>query len=347
MSGPASRHTTIRDDAPAALRAMLATDPTLLASIELDEDLYEGVTGFSLAPDGAEAFLFITGGEGQYTETTAQHLDIATGDASWGSGIEVPLSARSAAYSPDGRWMALPQAQGGLLLWDRTLDDDPDELLLGHECQALTFHPDGRRLVVATEDVSLIVWDLAQARAERVIPVRRSQILDVAFDPAGTLLFGATQEGLCVWSVDDGELHFEDREPAMIYTLALTRDGSRVASGTGDGRVVVWELPALRRAATLQGHTNEVPAVAFSPDGTLLASGGYDGRIKIRSVESGREVASIEVGRVLLAIDLDEDDDEEHADDDGEIISPTVRALVWDEHGLLAVTGDGGILRWT
>jgi WD40 repeat protein len=44
----------------------------------------------------------------------------------------------------------------------------------------------------------------------------------------------------------------------------------------------------------LEGHSNLVFSVAFSPDGKYLASGSGDNTVKLWSVESQREVTTLQ-----------------------------------------------------
>src|SRR5262249_17849329 len=64
-----------------------------------------------------------------------------------------------------------------------------------------------------------------------------------------------------------------------VFALALTADGSTLASGGVDSTVRIWEVASGRTTATLRGHSGPVAAVAFSPDGKTLASGSQDSRV--------------------------------------------------------------------
>ena len=62
----------------------------------------------------------------------------------------------------------------------------------------------------------------------------------------------------------------------FVWSVAFSPDGTRLASGSGDETVRLWDVETGEEIATLRGHEHFVYSVAFSPDGTRLASGGPD-----------------------------------------------------------------------
>jgi WD40 repeat protein len=66
-------------------------------------------------------------------------------------------------------------------------------------------------------------------------------------------------------------------------SVAFSPDGTRLAWGSTDSAVKVWE-EASGEIYKLRGHTSSVHGVAFSPDGRLLASASQDGTVKIWQV---------------------------------------------------------------
>uniref|UniRef100_A0ACD5GTA2 WD40 repeat domain-containing protein n=1 Tax=Desertifilum tharense IPPAS B-1220 TaxID=1781255 RepID=A0ACD5GTA2_9CYAN len=59
-----------------------------------------------------------------------------------------------------------------------------------------------------------------------------------------------------------------------VRSLSFSPDGTRLASGSWDQTVKLWDISTGEEIATLKGHADAVVSVNFSPDGQILASGG-------------------------------------------------------------------------
>lgn len=66
-----------------------------------------------------------------------------------------------------------------------------------------------------------------------------------------------------------------------VLDVALSPDDRTVAVSTLAGHIALHDLETGALRALLQGHTAQVPSVAFHPDGTLLASGSWDGHVRL------------------------------------------------------------------
>jgi WD40 repeat protein len=70
-----------------------------------------------------------------------------------------------------------------------------------------------------------------------------------------------------------------------LAELAISADGSLVASGGDDNSVELWSTATGELLAQLPGHTAPVQTVAFSPDGATLASGSSDATVRLWALQ--------------------------------------------------------------
>jgi WD40 repeat protein len=76
----------------------------------------------------------------------------------------------------------------------------------------------------------------------------------------------------------------------LVLSVSWSPDGTRLASGSDDNTVKLWDASSGGLARTLAGHDNSVLSVAWSPDGTRLASGSADRTVKLWDAGSGKEL---------------------------------------------------------
>ncbi|QDV39368.1 WD40 repeat domain-containing protein [Tautonia plasticadhaerens] len=81
----------------------------------------------------------------------------------------------------------------------------------------------------------------------------------------------------------------------ILYALALSPDGRRVAVARDDKTVQVVDLATGRTFLTLRGSTGNVFGVKFSPDGTLLATTSAPREVKVWDAASGQERFSLNI----------------------------------------------------
>ena len=61
-------------------------------------------------------------------------------------------------------------------------------------------------------------------------------------------------------------------------------------------QIRIWDVQSHAEVRTLRGHSNSIPALAFSPDGKTLASGSMDQTVKLWDAATGKEIETIVPG---------------------------------------------------
>jgi eukaryotic-like serine/threonine-protein kinase len=209
------------------------------------------------------------------------------------------------ALSPDGQVFATrskADAPGRpskeLTTWDavtgKLLRTGPEKREAWTCDGALTFSPDGKKLLWGDHDTAVNLWDLETGEV-RTFKGHKAYYSGVEFDPRGRWIASASHDGTVkLWDVESRqEVH---TLPNLGFTsdVDFSPDGRYLAAGTASG-ARMWDLtsPKHPREIELRGQRNaKTASVSFSRDGRYLAAGSSS-TVRLWEVESGEARATL------------------------------------------------------
>jgi|GEM_PF-2005116 len=214
-------------------------------------------------------------------------------------------AVRGVTVSPDGRWLGAGTDDGRVHLWalPEGLDGSPAPAtrLLGKpgaKLLALAFDATGERLATGDMDGRLRLWDLTAERPEPVtLETTGGRVLDLGFAPRGGRLAATTLHGLRLWELSGSDaprpLLADQGHGERVLAVAASPDGRLIASGDGDGGLLLWDAASGQELKRLPAGEAAIEALAFAGDGKRLASGDGDGTVRVWNLSAGAEAASL------------------------------------------------------
>jgi RNA polymerase sigma factor (sigma-70 family) len=179
-------------------------------------------------------------------------------------------------FSPDGRWLAVPE-DGSVGRYDvatgRRLGGFPAEGVLPASVSRLAGSPDGKLLAGGSADGSVYLWDVATCAESFRLRGHQRSVHTVAFTPDNRTLVSACFGGqVCRWDVATGTL-VKRLEPKLERgpTIRLAEDGKTLAVDL-EKSVRLLDSATGEERCTLPGDQARAHGIGFSRDGKTLAT---------------------------------------------------------------------------
>jgi WD40 repeat protein len=205
----------------------------------------------------------------------------------WSTSAREPIrcvhyGVRTLALAPDGRLLVSGGSDQAVRFWEVPAGRLLPGVSPHHgEVTSVAFARDGKTVISGAADGSICLWDTTPPRPRRALGSGRAAINSVALSADGKTAWAGGQDGMVRgWDAATGGVRMQLAAGAAVESLAVSVDG-RLAAGTADGTIHLWDVRTAGECATLRGHTQTVAALTFSPDGKTLVSGGRDGQARI------------------------------------------------------------------
>jgi WD40 repeat protein len=237
------------------------------------------------------------------------------------------------AWSPDSQWLAVGGDDKSIRVWDAGKGTVAQKLSPHWRgVKALAFSPDGKTLAGASTMVQgnyqagdVKLFDTTSWKGRSLPYLAVAPVWALAFAGNGTLAV-AGQDNAIRWC-DAGtgkQTQVLHGHLGWVRSLALSKDGQILVTGSYDGTVKTWQPKRLAERDLLDVSNATVNVVQFSPDDRWLATGDGNGAVRLWDVATGKHLHHL-VGHQ----------------------APVV-ALAWGEQGkyLVSASADGMLIVW-
>ncbi|MFP2925509.1 InlB B-repeat-containing protein [Pyxidicoccus sp. 3LG] len=205
-------------------------------------------------------------------------------------------SCHQVALSPDGSRLAavgavyMPETftheEGWVSVWDTASGERvayfreiPTTSALP---SAMTWTPDGSRLLVAWGNLSWTRWEASTGERESVkVEGVYATSGSAAFSPDARQIVAWRPLGFpAIWDVETGALVANLEEAGRPYGLAWSPDGRFISGGSSSGRLMIWDTRTrLLVFDESRAHERWLHATTWHPDGAHLTTVGGDMRV--------------------------------------------------------------------
>jgi WD40 repeat protein len=225
------------------------------------------------------------------------------------------IGVRAVSWSPDGRHVAVAgrgeESDGGTLAhagWVQVFDPEQRRRVwkLRHgasrvEATAVTWSPDGGRLVSGDVNGLAEVWEMSTGRKAASAQLHTARIEALAWSPDGRrVASGSRDRTVRVWDPTGGEelLRF-DVDDAEVTQLVWSPDGRRLAAACADGTVLVWDASAGYGFVNSEAYAREQARARWKEADELWDQGRKDDALALR-------VRTLEEQKATLGPDHDD-----------------------------------------
>jgi len=269
--------------------------------------------GFGTAPDVAWS------PDGRTLATTTSGSIWVWDGESYEPRFSIETDAQAIAWSADGARLATLGADRAKI-WDvfdygaRLMMSLPTRAVVQVGWESIAFDPEGGRLLTADNDGLIQLWDIGVTGDQEWLNIPAQGEWwrgDVTYSPDGRAIVSSvlTHRRVRIWDAKDGHAietfaghgDLGVGQVPGVATVAVSPDGSLVASAARDSLLKVWSVESGEEVFTFADHVTTddedvtwIEDVEFSPDGSVVATGSLDGTARIVDVATQRQLLSLE-----------------------------------------------------
>jgi guanine nucleotide-binding protein G(I)/G(S)/G(T) subunit beta-1 len=167
--------------------------------------------------------------------------------------------------------------------------------LKGHLAKIYAMHwaCDKRRLVSASQDGKLIVWDAFSTNKIYAIPLRSSWVMTCAYAPSGNFVACGGLDNICtIYNIKTAEGNVKVARELNAHNgyLSCCRflSDRQIITSSGDMTCLLWDIDAGVKTLEFADHTGDCMSISIFPEKNIFVSGACDASAKIWDIRTGK-----------------------------------------------------------
>jgi WD40 repeat protein len=262
----------------------------------------DGVTAVSFAPNGTT--IVTAGNDGRiivWDIKTKMPLRLINDHAS---------EVADVTFSPDGRLLVTSDKSSAIFVWDTKNFERVGQLstsIKGYSGQnRVVFTPDGSK-IVGSNQRGISVWDAKTLK--NISSIADLSNNSIAFGSNNNILAIAKDFSLVLFDLRTAKqiLGFGKHDD-VILDVAISSDGSKVASASFDKTAIIWDSKTGKKIATFRGHGAAINRIVFSQDNKKIVTSSNDKTAIIWDVITQKKIFTLaghQDGILSLALSKD------------------------------------------
>ena len=130
------------------------------------------------------------------------------------------------------------------------------------------FLPDGQTLASQSDARGIVLWDVKHQQATETL-LKDTRIISFTVLPCGNIIAAYIQNNnIKIWDVEKPDAPIaeftETDQVRLIWNIAFAPTGDRLAVGSREGTIYLWDFIRKARLKPLIGHTEHIWLVCFS-----------------------------------------------------------------------------------
>ncbi len=208
-------------------------------------------------------------------------------------------SVNSVLFRPNSNIFYSASSDGQVLRWNLGQDNMTPDILIRNPVinNLLAVSDDGIWLAVATDGNGIQLFNISVTGTSPIqVSWGNNRIIAMDFHPDNEhILFAGSDNYIVKYHIRSQTSEIIAESGSEILTLAVSPDGSRVATGTRSGQVVVYNEDDGYAPETMYNDPgNDILAISYNMTGSRIATGNISGEVRIINTSNGSILATFE-----------------------------------------------------